>query len=82
MQVIARPAALLSCVSLMNTFRHFGVTTLYGRISAYHRRAPVRLPHGCAISFHPLALLGKRLTSGEDPSRALLLLYNRTSDCL
>ncbi len=38
MQVISRPAALLACVSLMNTLAFCGVTTLYGRISAYHRR--------------------------------------------
>ena len=82
MQVISRPAALLACVSLMNTLAFCGVTTLYGRISAYHRRLRCVLPHGCAVSFHPLALLDKRLTFGEDPSKALLLLYKCTSDCL
>ena len=59
MQVISRPAALLACVSLMNTLDFCGVTTLYGCISAYHRRLRCVLPHGCAVSFHPLALLDK-----------------------
>ena len=49
---------------------------------AASQKAPVRLPHGGAVSFHPLALLDERLTSGENPSKALLLLYNCTSGCL